>query len=684
MERLEVRAPKSSFSNGSGAKLVKWMVREGEDVDEGMRIATVEKANASKLDVLAPRSGTMVGVGVKIGEEVKENIPICSIEFCTHAVIFGGLCTICGRDLSMVHFSQDVPSAQRVNVAYESGLVVSRDEARRTETDKARHLLDRRLLSLVLDLDHTLLHATDDPRAKAALIMDDQSPKTPGTPMLSPAYHSGIHQLVLDGKSFFVKLRPGLGNFLRRMKKKFELHIYTMGTRPYADSIAAIIDPERTLFGERLTSRDDFEEGSLNQKNLRRVFPCDDTMVLIVDDREDVWLEDRSSRMPNLIKARPYHFFKGLHEAYDRTSKAPIETGGGSMAKKKAIPSEEKPVPSKAANDSTSTKENHNLENSPSELPGKGIHEDTKSCPEASEPAKASTAEKKTPEALDINLEELVNEQDIAQSGKEEIDPNVIKLVEKWWNADRNEGFHLQQLATVLEDIHDRYFAATNSTAPVAYGADWKAPADVKHIVTHVRLQVLKGCHFAFTGIFPPSSQVEVVQSTEQWILAERHGAKCYMELNPQITHLVVHPERGTTTKKAETARGRNGVFSVLPSFLEETAETFHRASELQHKAFPLRSEFASLDLDSYRKAVRKSYEKYLKWYDIGKSKRSLPGPASETTTKVATAENVADTRGQREAADEAGLRKRKWEESGADPVIGSSEVGNEKLKAEM
>uniref|UniRef100_A0A7S3A5N5 RNA polymerase II subunit A C-terminal domain phosphatase n=1 Tax=Rhodosorus marinus TaxID=101924 RepID=A0A7S3A5N5_9RHOD len=429
METLEVRAPKSSFANGSSAKLVKWLVREGEEVDEGTRIATVEKANASKLDVLAPRCGTMVGVGVKIGEELKENVPICSIQFCTHAVIFGGLCTICGRDLSMVHFSQDVPSAQRVNVAYESGLVVSRDEARRTETDKARHLLDRRLLSLVLDLDHTLLHATDDPRAKAALIMDDQSPQTPGTPMLSPAHHRGIHQLVLDGKSFFVKLRPGLGNFLRRMKKKFELHIYTMGTRPYADSIAAIIDPERTLFGERLTSRDDFEEGSLNQKNLRRVFPCDDTMVLIVDDREDVWLEDRSSRMPNLIKARPYHFFKGLHEAYDRTSKAPIETGGGGLAKKKAIPSEEKPVPSKAAGDSTSTKENHNLENSPSDPPAKGVHEYAKSCPEASEAANPSTEEKKTPEALKINREE----RDIPQSGREgnRSRPSGIKFLAK-------------------------------------------------------------------------------------------------------------------------------------------------------------------------------------------------------------------------------------------------------------
>lgn len=208
-----------------------------------------------------------------------------------------------------------------MNVAYESKLLVSQAEAEHSEEGRAQNLLEQRMLSLVLDLDHTLLHATDDQRAEAAL-KNDQTPPTPGTPRVSPKHHRGVHMLRLyqDSVPLYVKLRPGLGRFLRRMSELYELHIYTNGTRPYANAIAKIIDPEKNIFRGRVTSRDDFVEGSFNQKNLRRVFPCDDTMVLILDDREDVWLDESTRSIPNLIRARPYHFFKSLHDAYDRNS----------------------------------------------------------------------------------------------------------------------------------------------------------------------------------------------------------------------------------------------------------------------------------------------------------------------------------------------------------------------------
>ena len=37
----------------------------------------------------------------------------------------------------------------------------------------------------------------------------------------------------------------------------------------------------------------------------RALFPCGDHMVVIIDDREDVW-----NFAPNLIHVRPYHFFQ--------------------------------------------------------------------------------------------------------------------------------------------------------------------------------------------------------------------------------------------------------------------------------------------------------------------------------------------------------------------------------------
>ena len=65
------------------------------------------------------------------------------------------------------------------------------------------------------------------------------------------------------------------------------MHIYTMGTRAYAQHIAQLVDPDRKLFGDRILSRD--ESGSLVAKDLQRIFPVDTSMVAVIDDRADVW-----------------------------------------------------------------------------------------------------------------------------------------------------------------------------------------------------------------------------------------------------------------------------------------------------------------------------------------------------------------------------------------------------------
>ena len=82
------------------------------------------------------------------------------------------------------------------------------------------------------------------------------------------------------------------------MATKYEMHVYTMGTRSYADSVCRLLDPDGSLFGSRILSRD--ENGSLVQKSLKRLFPMDTSMVVIIDDRADVW---RWS--PNLVKVHP-------------------------------------------------------------------------------------------------------------------------------------------------------------------------------------------------------------------------------------------------------------------------------------------------------------------------------------------------------------------------------------------
>ena len=111
--------------------------------------------------------------------------------------------------------------------------------------------------------------------------------------------------------------RPGLKTFLEETCKLYEFHIYTMGTRNYANKVSKMIDPEGSIFIDRVLSRD--ESGStsmivgslcltgkgMTQKTIRRLFPCDDSMVVALDDRADVWQWSQ-----NLIKVRPCMWLK--------------------------------------------------------------------------------------------------------------------------------------------------------------------------------------------------------------------------------------------------------------------------------------------------------------------------------------------------------------------------------------
>lgn len=273
----------------------------------------------------APRSGKIVDIFFKPGSVINpQQSSIARIEYCPHSVVFKGICAICGESAQSLHFSETANAIERIPVAYNSTqLAISRAEAESRASINARHLLDSNRLSLVLDLDHTLLHATDDPFTPSLIPVfspnvDVQSVKTF---QLEPTQNSKEPALM------HVKFRQHLFEFLNRVSQKFELHIYTMGTRPYADQIAHLIDPEKKLFGGRITSREDFAEGRCNQKSIERLFPCDDSMVLIVDDREDVWISATGqSFMPNLLQAEPYHFWSGLHETYDRGASSSIPT----------------------------------------------------------------------------------------------------------------------------------------------------------------------------------------------------------------------------------------------------------------------------------------------------------------------------------------------------------------------
>ncbi|KAL2370921.1 RNA polymerase II CTD phosphatase Fcp1 [Blastomyces gilchristii SLH14081] len=251
--------------------------------------------------------GELVAWKVREGAVIEGPIDIAEIhEPCSHEVQFGGMCANCGKDMTEFNYNTEVLDSSRAPIRMvhdNSALTVSENEATRVEEDAKRRLLSSRRLSLVVDLDQTIIHATVDPTV-AEWQQDKDNPN-----------HEAVKdvrafQLVDDGPGmrgcwYYIKLRPGLEEFLREISTLFELHIYTMGTRAYAQHIANIVDPDRKIFGDRILSRD--ESGSLTAKNLQRLFPVDTKMVVIIDDRGDVW-----KWTDNLIKVLPYDFFVGI------------------------------------------------------------------------------------------------------------------------------------------------------------------------------------------------------------------------------------------------------------------------------------------------------------------------------------------------------------------------------------
>ena len=73
--------------------------------------------------------------------------------------------------------------------------------------------------------------------------------------------------------------RGGVEKMLRDLHERYQLYIYTHGTRQYAEAVARVIDPTRTYFQGRIISRTDNPDG-MHYKLLSQLFPCDDTMAL--------------------------------------------------------------------------------------------------------------------------------------------------------------------------------------------------------------------------------------------------------------------------------------------------------------------------------------------------------------------------------------------------------------------
>lgn len=649
MEVATVRLPLRVLADSRGWSLARWLVTKGSQVYRNQRVAVLRSLITGAVDhALAPHSGTLSRTLLTEGAPVKvdsPSTPIAFVEFCPHSVVFNGLCAVCGEDVSAAHFA-DTPADHeaRLPVAYNAKtLAVTRAEAQNAAAVTANNLFVHKKLSLVLDLDHTLVHATDDPRAAAILEHSPPNVDIDSIAAFSLRTTSASTNPKLPRQppcKMHVKLRPHLKQFLTTVSAHFELHIYTMGSRPYADQVARLIDPDKSLFRGRITSREDFDEGRCNQKSISRLFPCDDSMVLIVDDREDVWINGTNQMfMPNLIRAKPYCFWDGLHEAYDRASStSPYSNPTDAALQPLPEAGKSKPAASQTERPLGQQKDNSNLredanrqsrggtgqfspekQTEPQQLGAVGSR-----TPEA-EGAVSSGRAFKQPSSANVDKSSCNSETPTLEatemkdkgngSFEMQFKTQMGNIVRDWWNADQQSDYsdHLLRLADILNQCHEQFFKraeaaklrekqSTNSheeKLPESRRASFCSPANVKDVLADMRRRVFANCVFTFTGIFPLNA---VPEQSPLWDLAVRHGARCQREYQSGVTtHVIASAVRGSTTEKTKRAIGDGSAFCVDLAWLEDSTIYLERRPELRYSLYP---PYEKLPWQEYRKQV--------------------------------------------------------------------------------
>ncbi|XP_046843100.1 RNA polymerase II subunit A C-terminal domain phosphatase-like [Xenia sp. Carnegie-2017] len=282
-------------------QLVKWKVFPGQKVSKGSILALYKKLSSSVSSVkseiiLLPKLKCLSGGCVKKllvaeGDLVKPGQVVLLMNNCEHKIVMKDMCAECGEDLRQ---ENGIPGDLKEPVTASVPLVhnipelrVSQKEAEIIATKDKESLLRNGKLVLIVDLDQTLIHTTTEN---------------------VPSSIEDIYHFQLYGQScwYHTKFRPGWRKFLENVSRYFELHIFTMGSRLYAHTIARLLDPSGVFFADRIRSRDESFDMCSKYRDLRALFPCDDSMVCIIDDREDIW-----NSAPNLIAVKPYRYFSG-------------------------------------------------------------------------------------------------------------------------------------------------------------------------------------------------------------------------------------------------------------------------------------------------------------------------------------------------------------------------------------
>uniref|UniRef100_A0A8R1HHI3 RNA polymerase II subunit A C-terminal domain phosphatase n=1 Tax=Caenorhabditis japonica TaxID=281687 RepID=A0A8R1HHI3_CAEJA len=231
--------------------------------------------------------------GLKFGGALSKGQLVATVSDCTHAIVMKDMCAACGKELreqgGRAGQRKEHSTANVSMIHHVPELIVSDSLAQEIGSADETNLIKTRKLVLLVDLDQTIIHTSDRPMS------------------VDMEKHKDITKYTIANRIYTTKLRPHTTEFLTKMSELYEMHIVTYGQRQYAHRIAQILDPDERLFGHRILSRDELFSAQHKTRNLKALFPCGDNLVVIIDDRADVWQYSEA-----LIQIKPYRFFKEI------------------------------------------------------------------------------------------------------------------------------------------------------------------------------------------------------------------------------------------------------------------------------------------------------------------------------------------------------------------------------------
>ena len=138
-------------------------------------------------------------------------------------------------------------------------------------------------LTVVLDLDETLVHAEPREGENSSLSTEDVL---------------GTMTVKSNDSLLLVRKRPYLEDFLREAAKRFELIVFTAGSQDYADPVLNELDPEGTIFRHRLYRQHCAYKCGKNYVKDLRILNREASRVVLVDNNPYSFLFQLSNGIP--------------------------------------------------------------------------------------------------------------------------------------------------------------------------------------------------------------------------------------------------------------------------------------------------------------------------------------------------------------------------------------------------